>query len=95
MSEKKELGIKESLEVIAAAKLVGVNVVAAAKDGIDMSDVQYAINIAKDSEKIVEAVKDVDLVDDEVKDLSQEELLQLGAAAFDMVKSIAAAAKSA
>jgi hypothetical protein len=95
MSEKKELGIKESLEVIAAAKLVGVNVVAAAKDGLDFSDAQYAINIAKDSEKIVEAVKDIGLVDDEVKDLSQEELLQLGMAAFDLVKSVAAANKSA
>jgi hypothetical protein len=89
----KELGISNCLEVVAALELVGSNGVAALKDGLQVSDVQYALNIAKDSEKLVDAVKDIDQVDDEIKDLSQEELLQLGLASFNMVKAIAKAAK--
>lgn len=88
-----ELGIKNCEEVIDALELVGVNGVSALKDGLQVSDIQFALNIAKDSQKIVDAVKDIDQIDEEIKDLSQEELLQLGLKSFNLVKSIAKAAK--
>jgi hypothetical protein len=91
--EKKEFGIENCLEVIAALELVGSNSVAALKDGLQVSDIQYGLNIAKDSEKIVAAAKDIDMVDDELKDLSQDELLQLGLVSYNMVKAIVKAAK--
>lgn len=92
--EKEKYGIKESLEVIAGIEVVGVNVAKAASDGkINISDAKYAIEIAKDSGKIMDAVKGADLVLKEAKDLDEQELVQLGLAAYTMVKNIVAASK--
>lgn len=87
------IGIKESLELLAGVELLGVSGIEIAKDGLDMSDVPKALELAKKSDVLVAAVKGLDQVDDEVKDLDQAELLQLGTAAFGMVKKIVAAAK--
>lgn len=88
-----KLGIKESLELLAGVELVAVTGIEVAKDGLGMDDLAKAVELVKKSEVLVEAVKGLNLVDDEVKDLDQAELLQLGAASFAMVKKIAAASK--
>lgn len=92
-TEKKELGIKESLELVAGIELVTVSTLDIAKDGLGADDIPKALELVKKSDVIVEAVKGIDLVDDEVKDLDQAELIQLGTATFAMIKKIVAATK--
>ena len=88
-------GVKESLEVIAGVKVVGVNIAGALSDGkINLADAKYAVELAKSGDVIVAAVKGSDLVLKEAKDLDQQELIQLGMAAYDMVKSVVAASKA-
>ena len=90
---KQEFGIQNCLEIVVASEIVLSNGVAALKDGLQVSDVQYALNIAKDLDKIVVAVKDYHLVDEELKDLSEQELVQLGLATYGMIKSVIKASK--
>lgn len=87
------LGIKESKELLAGIEVLAVGGLDIAVDGISWDDAAKAIALAKQSDVIVEAVKGLDLIDDEIKDLDQAELLELGVAAFATVKAIAAAAK--
>ena len=90
------VGIKETKEIISGVKLLGVDVASALADGkIDFSDVQYAVDLAKNAQVLVDAVNGANQVGSEIKDLDQAELLELGTAAFDMVKSIIAASKKA
>lgn len=88
------IGIKESLEVVTGLEVVGVAGIGLVKAEDMGARIAIGLELLKSSEKIVEAVKGVDQIDEEIKDLSQEELIQLGLAAFGMVKKLAAAAKS-
>ena len=89
-----KLGIKESLELLAAVELAAVAGIEIAKDGIGADDLPKALELFKHSEVLIEGVKGLALVDDEIKDLDQAELLQLGAVAFALVKKVAASVKS-
>lgn len=88
------IGIKETLEILASIELCSVAGIEIAKGGLGAEDIAPALELVKKSDVIIEGVKGLDLIDDEIKDLDQAELLQLGAAAFNMVKKIASAAKS-
>lgn len=87
------MGIKESLEILAAIELLGVSGIEIAKDGINADDISKALDLIKNSDVLVEGVKGINLVDEEIKDLEQEELIQLGLAAFGMIKKIISATK--
>lgn len=93
MPESKQLGIKESLELIAGIELAAVSGIEIAKDGLGMDDIPKALELIKHSDVLIEAVKGIDQIDDEAKDLDDAELIQLGSKAYAMVKKIAAAAK--
>ena len=93
MSEEKEFGIKESLELLDGLELVGVAGVKIAKGGLGVEDFAHVVELAKNSDKIVEAGKGLNLVDDEMKDLDEAELLKLGSKAFSMIKNIIKASK--
>lgn len=93
--EKPQLGIKESLELLAAIELGSVGIIDIAKDGIGADDIPKALDLVKKSDVFVEGVKGFNEIDDEVKDLDQAELIQLGSAAFVMIKKIIAATKPA
>lgn len=93
MTEAKVIGIKESLELLKAVELVSVAGVEIAKDGLDASDLEKAYELVKKADVIVEGVKGLDQVDDEVKDLDEQEYIQLGMAAFSLVKNVAKAVK--
>lgn len=88
------LGIKESLELLAAVEVAGVKGVEIVKAEGLAAKAGKAVELAQKAEILVEGVKGLDLVDDEVKDLDQAELLQLGTAAFALVKKVVAAAKA-
>lgn len=90
-----KIGIKESLELFAAIELLAISGIDIAKDGFDMSDISKVLELVKKSDVIISGVKDIDMLDDEVKDLDQAELMQLGVVAFAMIKKIIAEVKAA
>lgn len=70
--------IKETKELFKGLGLIVKTGKAVAADGkVDFSDLAHAVELAKNSAVIVEAVKDVKEVPAEIKDLSKEELLEL------------------
>ena len=93
MSEQK-LELKESLELVAALQLLGVQGVKIAKGGIGPDDLAHALELAKNSGDIVAGFKGLDQVDDELKDLDDQELVQLGLASWNAYKAVRAAAKA-
>jgi hypothetical protein len=91
--EDKKVGLKETLEIVKAVKLLAVTGVEIGKDGLGVEDIAKALELVKKLDVVFEAVKGLHLVDDELKDLEQDELLQLGAAAYDLVKDVILAVK--
>jgi hypothetical protein len=87
------VGLKESLELVKALELVGVKGLQIAKGGLNAEDIPLAIDLLKEVNVIIEGVKGVSDIGAEMKDLSQEELIQLGLALFGVYKKIAEASK--
>jgi hypothetical protein len=81
-------GIKESKELLEGVKVLAVSAKKIAKDGVSLADLPEALELIKKIDILVEAVKGVDGIDEEVKDLDQAELVELGVAVFDIVKAI-------
>lgn len=70
--------IKETKELFEGLALVAKGAKDIAKDGkVDFSDLSIAVDLVKNSNVLVEAVKGVDQIPEELKDLSQEELLEI------------------
>lgn len=86
--------IKESLELLAAVELGAVAGIEIAKDGFGMDDLPKALALVKHSEVLIEGFKGLGEIGDEIKDLDQAELLELGVASFNVIKKIAAAIKA-
>jgi urease gamma subunit len=93
MNEEKK-GLKESLELLKAIELIGVSGLEIAKDGLGVDDISKAVDLLKQINVIIEGVKGVGEIGAEIKDLDQEELIQLGLALFGSYKKIAEAAKA-
>jgi hypothetical protein len=87
------LGIKESKELLAGVELAAVAGIEIAKDGLGVEDISKALELIKKSDVLIEAVKGIDGIDEEIKDLDQAELIELGTIAFSLVKKIVAASK--
>ena len=86
--------LKESLELVAALELAGVTGVKIAKGGLkDPKSLEAALHLLQNAGVIVEGFKGIDQVDDEIKDLDEQELIQLGMAAFGLYKKVRAAYK--
>jgi hypothetical protein len=91
VTQAPQVGIKETLEVLkAAGKLVEVAGLIAADGKVNVSDLPHLLNLLKELSVFTEAVKDIKLVDDELKNLNQEELLALGSAGFAIAKQAVA-----
>jgi len=89
------MDIKESLELLEGVKLVGVAVAKIAKDGkLDLSDAAAVVELVKEADKLIEAVKGAEESLKELKDIDQVELLALGTAAYGVVKAILDAKKA-
>ncbi len=88
IDEKKEL-----LELIAAIQPIAITGVKIAKDGkISFGDLKYVGELLGSFNAIKDGV--VGLKDLNLKDLEANDLQVLGAAAFDMIKSVIAAYKA-
>ncbi len=85
-------GVKETLEFVEGLKIVvpaGVEVLADGK--LSSKDIKPVVEVVKQYQVIVDAVKGVDLVIPEVKDLDTIELAQIGAAVLEVFKASQAA----
>lgn len=93
MTEQK--GIKETLEVVKAVELLGVEAKKVFEDGkINGDDIPSAIELVKNAQVFIDAVEGIAEVDDEAKDLSEAELLELGTKFYSAVKNIKAAKRA-
>jgi len=86
VEEKK--GIKETKEFLAGLELLAISFKKIAKDGVSLADLPEALALLKKVDSLLEAVKGIDEVPSEVKDLDQEELMEIGLKVFAMIKSI-------
>ena len=85
------MDIKESIELLNGIELIAVNGAKIAKDGINISDLAHLVELAKNFEVLKDAYVGIDLIDDEVKDLDEKELIELGLKAFSIIKNVKAA----
>lgn len=80
--------IKETLEVLEAVKKVAVLGTKTFKDGIQISDLGALAELAQNFGLFNEAIKGITEIDDEFKDLDQEEIAQLISKIFDIVSAV-------
>lgn len=85
------MDIKESIELLNGIELIAVNGAKIAKDGINLSDLAYLVELAKNFEVLKNAYEGIDLIDDEIKELDEKELVELGLKAFSIIKNVKAA----
>lgn len=89
MSEKT---VKETKELMEGVQLIAITAVKIADNGFDIKeDFKHVIDLAKNANVLVEAVKGMGDIDEEVKDLDQQELAELGLLVFNMYKNVKAA----
>lgn len=86
-----EIGIKETQEVVTALLALGKEGVEHFSDGFQFSDVKIVVDLFKPMKAAFEGIENVD---DELKDLSAEEIMQLGTQVYAGVKDIIAAVKA-
>jgi hypothetical protein len=85
------MDIKESIELLNGIELIAVNGAKIAKDGINISDLAYLVELAKNFEVLKNAYEGINLIDDEIKELDEKELVELGLKAFSIIKNVKAA----
>lgn len=82
-------GVKESLELVSAVKLVGINAKKALADHkLNAEDLQYAMAILKDVQVLIDGIEGISHVGEEAKDIDEAEALQVGMAFLKAVKEI-------
>ena len=87
--------VKESLELLVAIEIIGIAVAKIVKDGkVNVEDLPAALELLNNFAKLIDGFKGVKEIPVEFKELSNEELLVLGAKGYDMVKNIIGAAKA-
>lgn len=81
--------IKESLELVKSIEILGVATKKILDDGkVNFQDAPVALELVKEIEPIIEGFKGLNKLDEEVKDLEQDELIQLGLAVFNAYKNV-------
>ena len=83
--------IKNLLELLTAVELLAVTGAKVAKDKeVNKDDLVHVVTLAKNFELIANAVKDVDQLDEELKDLDEAELIAIVSKLFMIVKAVKA-----
>ena len=84
-----KIELKETLELVKSIEILGKATKKILADGkVNFSDAPVALELIKEIEPIIEGFKGLNQLDDEVKDLDEQELVQLGLAVFNTYKSI-------
>lgn len=87
--EEKSLDLKNTLEVMTALRLIINTANKVVADGkVDLTDAKYALELLQSYGVFIEAVKDIKIVGDELKNLDEAELLILGQEVWGMLKGI-------
>lgn len=89
-------GTKEIEEVIKALDLVAEFAAKLFADGkVDGNDFVHVVALLQKADVFVDAVKDVKVAGDELKDVDEQELIKLGLAGYALAKKVIAAVKLA
>lgn len=89
--ENQKLGLQQVIELMKGLKLVAVVAKQVAADGkVGIDDLQSLVTLAKSFDVILAAVKGVDQVVPELKDLDEAEVMQLIGEIFIIVKELKA-----
>lgn len=82
--------IKESLELIKAVEIIGIAGKKSFPEGkfTAASALSASLELIKEIEPVIEGFKGLNKIDEEVKELEQDELIQLGLALFNAYKSV-------
>lgn len=83
-------GVKEIVELIEGLALVSETLASAAKDGFHLSDIVKLIDLAKNHKVLVDAIKGLDQVVVEAKDLKVDEISQIAAKVLELVARVKA-----
>lgn len=83
--------VKETKQALIALVVLGKAVAAAAKDGLDLSDAlalgSKLVSDAAFRDALVEGVKGLDKVPEEIKDIAASEALELLGAVYEALKA--------
>lgn len=86
------MDIKESKEVLKGLEVVGLAGIAIMKDGkVGVSDLMHIVDLVKKFDVLKDAVEGIKLVGEEIKDLDETEIVELGMATFSLIKTLKAA----
>lgn len=83
------MDIKESKELLKGLELVGAAGLKIAKDGKgSVSDLMHVVELVKKFDVLKDAVEGIDKIPAELKDIDEAEIVELGAAAFGLIKAL-------
>lgn len=89
MEPTESKSIKESKELIKGVEVVGVAAVKIFADGkVNLADLPHLAELAKNLDVVIAGAEGAGEIPAEVKDLDQAELIELGTAAFALVKAL-------
>ena len=84
-----EVGIKETLELLEGLKVVGVTGAKVFEDKkINLEDLPKLVELGQNFSVLKDAVEGIKDVDDELKELDQQEIMQIVSKVFELVKAI-------
>ena len=85
----KSMDLKNTLEVMDALNLIVSTANKVVADGkVDLSDAKYALELLQNYGVFIAAVKDIELVGEELKNLDEAEMKVLGQKTWEMLKEI-------
>lgn len=92
----KSIDLRDTMEYFAAFSLIADQYGLIMEDGkVDFNDAKHFVKFVTEYKVFVNAIEDSGNVIAELKDLDEAELLQIGIAAFAIIKKISASKKKA
>ena len=82
-----EKGIKEISELLDGLAVVIPELLEIKKDGIGLEDIDNVVNLLTKMDVLQEAVKDLSLIDDEIKDLDEAETVIIVGKVFKLIEA--------
>lgn len=83
-------GVKEIVELLDGLTLVSETLASAAKDGFHLNDIIKIVDLAKNHKVLVEAIKGLDQVVVEAKDLKVDEISLIAGKVLELVQKVKA-----
>lgn len=87
--EEKKVGVKEVSELLEGLEKLAKFGVKVLEDGVvNVKDIGALVALSKDLEVLVDAFEGLGSIDDELKDLDQEEIIMIVIKVFGIIKSV-------